>query len=371
MAATPIEGAPPLRSDHRLRAALASWSRGRHRLWSPRVVFSALLLVVLVVGALAVQAPAWVAPTLVVVPVLIGAALLPMTWMVALAIAALVVHSVAVGLSAPAERSVPSVVAFILIVALVLGGARARSRLGVRGSRGELMLFDLREHLTTEGEIPGLPLGWRAEVVNRSANGDSFGGDFLVSAKSEDGSLLEVALVDVSGNGIDAATRALMLAGAFGGLIGSVPAARFLPAANLYLLRQRWDEGFATGVHVAIDLRTGEFELGSAGHPPTVHYHAGSGSWEVSQATGPAFGLFAEAQFELVRGRLLPGDAMLLYTDGLVERPDRDISYGLDRLVGEAEKLVTRGFESGANQLIAAVSDTESDDRACVLIWRR
>ena len=61
---------------------------------------------------------------------------------------------------------------------------------------------------------------------------------------------------------------------------------------------------------------------------------------------------------------------MLLYTDGLVEKPDRDISDGLDRLLGEAERLVMAGFEDGADRLMLAVSDTESDDRACVLVWR-
>jgi serine phosphatase RsbU (regulator of sigma subunit) len=67
---------------------------------------------------------------------------------------------------------------------------------------------------------------------------------------------------------------------------------------------------------------------------------------------------------------MLPGDALLFYTDGLVETPDRDLSIGIDRLLGMAERLVTGGFTSGARTLMSAVPDTESDDRACVLIWR-
>ncbi len=69
----------------------------------------------------------------------------------------------------------------------------------------------------------------------RPAGGSSFGGDFLVSAC--DGKALEVALVDVAGKGIDAGTRALLLSGAFGGLLGSVPPGDFLPACNAYLRR--------------------------------------------------------------------------------------------------------------------------------------
>jgi hypothetical protein len=40
-------------------------------------------------------------------------------------------------------------------------------------------------------------------------------------------------------------------------------------------------------------------------------------------------------------------------------------------LQGEAERLVARGFRHGARRLIDAVSDSDLDDRALVLIWRR
>jgi len=301
---------------------------------------------------------------------LVGAALLPMGWLLALSAVCLVTHGIVVALAVTQARiwSVP--VAYLVIVSFVLMGARARSRLGTQGSRGESMLFDLRERLSSQGQLPVLPAEWRAEVVHRAAHGESFGGDFIVSALATDESLAQIALVDVSGKGIDAGTRALMLSGAFGGLLGSVPPDLFLDSANSYLLRQRWDEGFATAVHVAIELATGSFELGSAGHPPAVQFHAGSGGWELSESAGPALGLVADPQFEIVTGRLLPGDALLLYTDGLVETPNRDISVGIDRLVGEAERLLAGGFEGGANRLMLSVPDTESDDRSCTLIWR-
>lgn len=358
-------------ADHRAWTTFTGWSRGRQRISrSPRLIFTALSVLAIVTAVLAVLRPSWVAPSLMVVPMLAGAALLPMGWLLALTVVCLAMHGVVVVLAVTEARvwSVPA--AYLVIVGLVLMGARARSRLGTQGSRGESMLFDLRERLTSQGELPTLPSAWRAEIVHRSAHGASFGGDFFVSALATDESRLEMALVDVSGKGIEAGTRALMLSGAFGGLLGSVPPDRFLVSANDYLLRQRWDEGFATGVHVAIDLGTGQFDLGSAGHPPAAQFHAGSGSWEVGAAAGPALGLMSEPHFETASGQLLPGDALLLYTDGLVETPDRDISVGIDRLLGEAERLVTGGFESGANRLMLAVPDTESDDRACVLVWR-
>ncbi|MDQ1625855.1 MAG: hypothetical protein QOJ49_1353, partial [Actinomycetota bacterium] len=229
----------------------------------------------------------------------------------------------------------------ILVVAataaIVLLLARSRGRLGVQGTRGDSMLVDLRDRLRAHGEMPRLPEGWSAEVALRSAGGASFSGDFLVATRSSDGRSLEAALVDVSGKGVDAGTRSLLLSGAFGGLLGSVPEEEFLPAANRYLIRQGWDEGFATVGHVCIDLRTGDFVVSVAGHPPAVQFLSGTGRWRVSEASeGPLLGIFPDAKFVSERGRLDRGDALLLFTDGLVEIPGRDLSVGLDKLLGEA-----------------------------------
>src|SRR3712207_8774430 len=58
----------------------------------------------------------------------------------------------------------------------------------------------------------------------------------------------------------------------------------------------------------------------SAGHPPAIQFLAGSGRWQVhDEPGGPVLGLVAEATFPVVRGRLARHDALLLYTDGLVE----------------------------------------------------
>ena len=158
------------------------------------------------------------------------------------------------------------------------------------------------------------------------AGGSSFGGDFLVSAC--DGKKLEVALVDVAGKGIDAGTRALLLSGAFGGLLGSVPPADFLSACNAYLRRTSPAEGFVTAVHIAVDLVTGEYVLSSAGHPPAAHFEAGSGRWRLTEARGIVLGVVPDLRSRPDRGELRRGDALMLYTDGLVEVPGEDIDAG-------------------------------------------
>jgi Stage II sporulation protein E (SpoIIE) len=265
-----------------------------------------------------------------------------------------------------------SVVLLLGVTALLMVWiAHSRARLGVQGTAGESMLVDLRDRLRAQGELPELPARWHAEVVLRSAYGDQFSGDFLVANRRLEGDRFELALVDVSGKGAAAGTRALLLSGALGGLLGAMPSEQFLSAANDYLLRQRWTEGFATAVHVTIDLRSGDFSVDSAGHPPAVHFMSGSGRWAVlSGEGGPLLGVLSDAAYPSQSGRLAQGDALVLYTDGVVEARTSDLSVGIDRMLGQADWLVTHGFRGGAQRIVDLARAGESDDRACVLIWR-
>lgn len=267
-------------------------------------------------------------------------------------------------------RTVTRVVVTFAIGLLVIVTSFRRSRLGVSGPRGESMFVDLRDRIANQGVIPELPHEWHVDSATRSAGGTSFGGDFIVASRATDGSTLELIVVDVSGKGIEAGTRALLLSGAFGGLASAVSPDRFLVDANEYLLRHDWEEGFATAIHLHLDLRTGDFELRKAGHPPAVWLHAGSGRWSTLDSEGPVLGLIPRASFEVVRGRLLPDDALLMYTDGLVETVSRDIGSGIDKLAGRAQLLFPSGYDHAAQRLIGDLA-TRNDDAATVLVHRR
>ena len=221
-----------------------------------------------------------------------------------------------------------------------------------------------------QGRMPSLPEGWHVESELRSASGTRFAGDFVVATYLEDDERLELVVVDVSGKGDQAGTRALQLSGAFGGLLGSVGPEMFLASANDYLLRQDWVEGFATAVHLSLLLDTGEYEVRSAGHPPAVLRAAGSGRWSVLDSTGAVLGLLPAAEFTTARGRLERGDSLLLYTDGMVEEPRRDLEMGLDRLLGEAENLLRGGVDGSAARLVEQLGSRD-DDRAVVVVHRR
>jgi hypothetical protein len=334
-----------------------------------------VLFAVLVLDALALVLNVQVGtdafpPSSVVVPVILGGLLLaprPVAAVIAGALGVVIAENAGVGDS----RVRPGVYIVVAIVsAIAIKQSIDRQRLGLSAGRGEAMLLELRDRLRLQGEMPALPGGWHAEVEQQSAHGVSFGGDFLLAGLTDRGRSLELVLVDVSGKGLDAGTRALMLSGALGGLLGSVSPDRFLSSANQYLVRQEWMEGFATALHLTIELATGRYRITNAGHLPAVHYSGGTGTWGLLEPEGTVLGLLDDADFGSVEGQLRPYDALLLYTDGLVEVPGRDLAVGIDRLLGAAERLIPRGFDGAAQRLLDETSPNASDDRALVLVWR-
>lgn len=311
--------------------------------------------------------PRWVTPATTLFIVLLGVFSLRLPGMIVLSVAVLA-QVFALELSGMASFEPGALLVLVAGVLAALVFVRSRDRLGLQGAASDLMLVDLRDRLVAHGRIPPLPPPWRVDSVVRSAYAEAFSGDFVVAART--GNLLEIVLVDVSGKGQDAGVRSLLLSGAFGGLLGTMPPERFLPGANAYLLSQDWPEGFATAVHLTVRLDTGAFTVSTAGHPPAVHLHAGSGVIEPLDTTGgPALGIVESPHFAVHSGVLQHGDTMMLYTDGLVETPGSDVELGIDRLMGEAERYVaTRS--GGAAAVVDGVRAGDNDDRALILVHR-
>jgi hypothetical protein len=274
------------------------------------------------------------------------------------------------GVDKPATTGAQIVTVATMLLMIWLSHARAQ--VGVVGVSGESMLVDMRDRLRAQGELPALPPSWGAEVALESAYGDGFSGDFVVASRSTDGHCLEVALVDVSGKGREAGARSLLLSGALGGLLGEMSEGGFLESANNHLLRLRWAEGFATAVHVAIDLDTGHFTIGYAGHPAAAQFTAGSGRWRMlSGGRGPLLGVIEGADYPRESGTIRRGDALVLYTDGVIEARDKALVDGIDRMLGRAESFIRTGFEGLAQRLCDQAAAGLGDDRAVVTIWRR
>src|SRR6478752_1508189 len=250
----------------RVAAVGRRWRRARGRLGGRGLGGQTGVLLLLGIFAalvclLTVLADRYAPITLLLVPLLVGSLLLgPRTlpWFV---VFVLTLTVVAVGGRRLRDIEIMPVavtgIAMVFLLGLiVLLMSFRRSRLGVAGIQGESMFVDLRDRILNQGGIPVLPVDWHVQSALSSAGGTLFAGDFVVASRPAR-DRLEVVVVDVSGKGEQAGTRALLLSGAFGGLLGALPPDQFLPAANEYLLRQEWEEGFATAVHLSVNLTTG------------------------------------------------------------------------------------------------------------------
>ena len=331
-------------------------------------VVAYLVVVTVLIGIAIWFLPTWAPLVTLVVPLVVASLVLgprQLPWFVLFVLLVLAVVTPSQDIN---RRIVVGVIIMFGLGFLVLLSSLRRSRLGVAGMQGEMMFVDLRDRILRQGGIPDLPDGWYAASELRSAGGTPFAGDFVVASRVA--GRLEVAVVDVSGKGQGAGTRALLLCGAIGGLLSALPPSEFLAGANRFLLQQDWDEGFATAIHLSLDLETGHFDIRSAGHPPAAVRHAGSGRWEVVESEGPILGLLDGAEFPATSGQMRRGDALLLYTDGMVETRTRDISLGIDRMLGQAERLLRGEFEGGATRLVEALG-SRNDDRALLLVHRR
>jgi hypothetical protein len=266
------------------------------------------------------------------------------------------------GMSAIKWLAIVEFVAAVLIVLYV--AARARSELP--STLSEALLGDLKGRLQAQGRMPALPQGWESQTAMLASHGVTYAGDFLV-ADLRDGRL-EVILVDVCGKGTAAGPAALQFAGALGGLVGALPQPELFHAANDFLLRQG-DEAFATAVHLVVDLGDGSYRITSAGHPPALRWNLTSRDWVIDNARGTALGVLADPELHSSEGRLFPGEALLFYTDGVVESRTSHIDVGIAWLQRAARDAVGNGFRGAARRIIDEV-DSGDDDRAVLILSR-
>ena len=233
--------------------------------------------------------------------------------------------------------------------------------------RSEAFLAALRERLQHQSQVPPLPVGWRSESAMLPAEGFGYGGDFFVADAV--GDVLQMVLVDACGHGPSAVPDAVQFAGALGALVLALPAEEVLGAANTYVYRRGGPESVTTAVQVSIRYATGEYRIRSAGHPPVMRWVAAAREWVVDNSRGTALGVTECPTTDDTAGVLDPGDALMFYTDGVVEARGRDIDDGIRRLRTIAREAVAHGFAGAPARILSDLPRGE-DDRA-VLILRR
>lgn len=331
------------------------------------LVLAGLSLVFLIVSLIdyRLAAAAWFA-----VPMLLGSLtlrhqpLMVLLGFIAVCVAVTVTRESLVNGMTPGRISTLSA---MIVIALIVMYDSSHRRSGLPRTIGEAMLVDLRDRLQAQGSVPELPAGWSARSAMKYAGGARFSGDFMVANKTEN-DVLEMVLVDVCGKGVAAGTRSLQLAGALGGLIGALEPVKLFEAANDFLLRQDWDDGFATAVHVQVDLGSGDYTIISGGHPPALRWRTAAADWEIDGARGLALGIAEDPTFDRTTGTLAVGEALMFYTDGVVESRSQDVMAGIEWLRGRAGQLVPDGFDDLPRRILDEVD--AGDDRAILLLSR-
>ena len=201
------------------------------------------------------------------------------------------------------------------------------------------------------------------------AHGFEYGGDFFVAEAAEGGDLLQMVLVDVCGHGPSAVPEAVQFAGALGGLVLALPAQEVLGAANSYLLRHAHPEGIATAVQVQVRFSSGSYRIWSAGHPPVLRWDSDAGDWLVDNARGMALGVVESPELDSSVGVLRPGEALMFYTDGVVESRGEDVEAGIEWLRSVARDAIGDGFDGAAARILSEVLPGD-DDRAVLILGR-
>ena len=354
-----------------IRETALAWRHGTQRgqlfAMAAMVVITAVIFVASLVAYTVVPVASFVLPLLLGSIALRYKPLLVLVGVVAVCAAITVANETTANGWNPARLS--NLVTLALVAGVILYAA-SRYQSGLPGPLGEAMLVELNDRLQVQGIVPPLPNGWRSQSAVLSAGGAKFAGDFLVANLSDDQSQLEMVLVDVCGKGVGAGTQSLQFAGALGGLIGSLPPLGLFSAANDFLLRQHWDEGFATAVHVLVNLDTGGYSIINAGHPPAMRWVDRQSLWLVDGARGTALGVLERPDFNRSTGVIEPGDALMFYTDGVVESRSRDVRSGIDWLRATAGQVVLKGgFDNAPRRILAHVAGGD-DDRAVLVLDR-
>jgi serine phosphatase RsbU (regulator of sigma subunit) len=156
--------------------------------------------------------------------------------------------------------------------------------------------------------------------------GDTF--DYAVSAQ-----LLTVSITDAVGHGLRAAMLSSLTVSAMrNARRGGSTILDQARIANRHLCEQFAYAEFVTGLILQLEVATGHGSIINAGHPPPLLLRDGAVR-VVPLLPDPPLGLSPETEYRMQAIELLPGDRLLLLTDGVDEAHDvAGPQFGLDRV---------------------------------------
>lgn len=215
--------------------------------------------------------------------------------------------------------------AYVSAVATMVGQALVRAKV-YADEHARAAVLQSAVLPTTPGATPGLDVCVTYEPADVA---EGLGGDWYdVMTLPENRTYFAVG--DVVGHGLPAVEDMAQLRSAGRALAHQgLPPATLLAELNSFT-RDASQGKFATMAVAIFDPDESSLSYSSAGHPPSLLRRAATGEVSrLSDAQGSVLGPVHDAGYTESRLHIAPGDVLVMYSDGLVERRGVDIDAGI------------------------------------------
>ena len=202
------------------------------------------------------------------------------------------------------------------------------------------------------------------------------GGDFYDVIRLQD-RRVGLAIADVSDKGIPAAlfmmfSRTLLK----GAAIGSSDPGKALREVNDLLYEENETMMFVTVLYSIYDPTTGKLTYSNGGHDAPLLVRPDGNSELLPLTHGIALGVATDVQFSSNTVQLEPGDAVVLYTDGVTEAMNsKGEQFGVERMHDVFATSPLKDSEQAAQAIFEAVRNfvgdaQQFDDITCLVLRR-
>jgi PAS domain S-box-containing protein len=176
---------------------------------------------------------------------------------------------------------------------------------------------------------------------------------------------------DVAGKGLAAASMVGRLRSALRAyaLEGHAPA-RVVEQLNRLIWTEADESQMATLIYLVVDPVEGEVRWVNAGHPPPLLVNGAEAPQYLEGGSSVPLGVLPFPDFEEIAVPMDPGGAVVLYTDGLVERAGEHIDAGLARLVTAVKEAPVEPEQLCDHVLRKLVPDGGTPDDVALLTLR-
>jgi serine phosphatase RsbU (regulator of sigma subunit) len=211
--------------------------------------------------------------------------------------------------------------------------------------------------------------GWRAAVRYLPAGRTDAGGDFY-DLVPLDGGRLAMFVGDVMGRGVQATSVMAQMRSAMRTLIAIDPRPEAVMAGLDRVFETLHVDQLVTTVYALAESAGNRLEVVSAGHPEPLVVRADGTIEALSQRSTLLLGA-GGGERSVLDVQLCPGDALLLYTDGLVERRGEDSDDGTARLVTALTAYRSDDLEDWLTRVVETTRDPTRDDDVAALLLAR